>query len=174
MKIKIAGVVQESITDGKGFRYTVFTQGCPHACPGCHNPQTHDFAGGYWADTEEIFREFQENPLLKGITFSGGDPFCQPRPLVELAKQVHAAGKDVTAYSGWTLEQLSAMENLDVQALLAQTDVLIDGLFLEAKKNLELFFRGSENQRVIDMNKTRAAGAVVLLELDNTENLKYS
>lgn len=173
MKIKIAGVVKESITDGKGIRYTLFTQGCPHKCPGCHNPLTHDFEGGTWADTEAVFQEFQRNPLLKGITFSGGDPFCQPNPLAELAKQVHALGKDVTIYSGWTYEQLCAMNNPAVQALLDETDVLIDGRFLEEKKNLELFFRGSENQRVIDMKKTRANGELVLLELDETEKMKY-
>ena len=150
--------------DGKGIRYTVFTQGCPHGCPGCHNPQTHDFEGGRWVTVEELFREFQKNPLLKGITFSGGEPFCQPEPLTELARLVHGMGKDVTVFTGWTYEQLLEKKDPAVLALLEETDLLIDGPFLEAKKNLELTFRGSENQRLIDMKKTREKGIPVLLE----------
>ena len=142
MEIRISGIVNDSIVDGRGIRLTVFTQGCPHHCPGCHNPQTHDFAGGRVEDTDVIFDMFKKNPLLRGITFSGGEPFCQPKPLLALAKQVHALHKDVTAYSGWTYEQLVSMHNL------------------------ELLFRGSENQRLIDMNATRRNGRVTLLQLD--------
>lgn len=165
MELRIAGVVQESIVDGKGIRYTVFTQGCPHHCPGCHNPQTHDFHGGKTVGVGELFEEFRKNPMLKGMTFSGGEPFCQPVPLTELAGLVHGIGKDVTVFSGWTYEQLQAKHDPQVDALLQETDVLIDGPFLEAQKNLELAFRGSENQRVIDMNKTRRQGRLVLLEV---------
>lgn len=106
MQIKIAGLVPESIVDGPGIRFTVFTQGCPHHCPGCHNPQTHDFAGGEWKDTDEIIAQFQQNPLLKGITLSGGDPFVQPAACAELARAAHKAGKDVITYTGYTFEQL--------------------------------------------------------------------
>ena len=165
MKLQISGIVKESIVDGKGIRTTVFTQGCPHHCPGCHNPQTHPFEGGSAMDSSEIFEEFRQNPILKGITFSGGEPFCQPAPLAELAKQVHSVNKDVTVYTGYTYEQLLAMDDPAIHALLAETDVLIDGPFIEAQKNLELLFRGSENQRVIDMKQTREQGRVVLLEL---------
>lgn len=173
MRVKIAGVVRESITDGKGIRYTVFTQGCPHNCPGCHNPHSHDFAGGYWVDTEELLAEFRQNPLLRGITFSGGEPFQQPEPLAELARQVHALGRDVTTYTGWTYAQLLALESPAVNALLAETDVLVDGPFIEAQKNLELLFRGSENQRLIDMKKTRDTGEVVLLVPDMPEVFRH-
>ena len=110
-------------------------------------------------------RTLGKTPLLKGITFSGGEPFCQPQPLAELARLVHSLGKDVTAYSGWTYEQLVEQHDPAVDDLLAQVDVLIDGPFLLEQRNLELTFRGSENQRVIDMNKTRQQGRVVLLEL---------
>lgn len=165
MKLKLSGVVEESITDGRGIRYTVFTQGCPHHCKGCHNPQTWPFEGGEEKEVEEIYRDFIKNPLLKGITFSGGEPFCQPAPLCELARLVHQGGKDVTVYSGFTYEQLLGMRNDAVKALLDETDVLVDGLFIEEQKNLELYFRGSENQRLIDMKKTRASGTVTLLEL---------
>ncbi len=165
MELNLAGVVKESIVDGKGIRYTVFVQGCPHHCPGCHNPETWPFEGGKPTKVETLFEDFRQNPLLKGITFSGGEPFCQPAPLCGLAKLVHGAGKDVTVFTGYTYEQLLELHDPDVDALLAETDVLIDGPFLKEQRNLELIFRGSENQRVIDMNKTRAAGQVTLLEV---------
>lgn len=163
MKIRLAGIEPASITDGPGFRYTVFVQGCPHKCPGCHNPQTHDFSGGMEADTEMLLEDFAADPLLAGMTFSGGEPFCQPAPLAQLAQKVHALGKTVVCYSGWTYEQLLAMKDPAVQALLAACDVLVDGPFLLEQRNLDLRFRGSENQRCIDLNATRRAGETVLL-----------
>ena len=163
MELTIAGVVKESIVDGPGIRYTVFTQGCPHHCPGCHNPQTWAFEGGQPTTAQALFEDFQKDPILKGITFSGGEPFCQPEPLTELAKLVHVAGKDVTIFTGYTYEQLLKKQDPAVDALLAQCDLLIDGPFILEQRNLELRFRGSENQRLIDMKKTRQAGCVVLL-----------
>ena len=108
-RLRISGIVEESIVDGPGLRYVVFTQGCPHHCPGCHNPQTHDFDGGEFRDTDDILRQFMENPLLSGITFSGGEPFVQAEPLCHLADAVHAAGKNVYAYSGYTCEELYSL-----------------------------------------------------------------
>ena len=163
-KLKISGVEPESIVDGRGFRYVVFTQGCPHHCPGCHNPQTHDFEAGKWADIEDLFAEICENPLLKGVTFSGGEPFCQPRPLSELAKLVHEKKLDVTVFTGYTYAELVNRHDPDVDALLSQTDVLIDGPFLLAEKDLTLTFKGSRNQRIIDLNRTRETGQIVLDE----------
>ena len=124
--IKIAGVVNDSIVDGEGFRFTIFTQGCYHNCPECQNPQTHDVNGGRDVDTDELVEQICENPLLSGVTFSGGEPFLQPKPLAELAEKVHERGLDITTFTGYTLEQLWQMNNEDVNALLAQTDVLID------------------------------------------------
>lgn len=166
MYLRISGVVKESITDGLGFRYTVFTQGCPHACPGCHNPHTHNFDAGKLVPVEDIFEEFKQNPLLKGMTLSGGEPFCQPAPLARLARMVHEIGKDVTAYSGWTYEELLSMNRKDVNALLDEVDLLVDGKFILEQKNLELLFRGSENQRLVDLKQTRSSGKLVLLQLD--------
>lgn len=163
-ELRVAGIEPESIVDGPGIRFTVFVQGCPHNCPGCHNPQTHPFEGGQETDIEEIFARFKGNPLLKGITFSGGEPFCQAEPLYRLAQLVHAACKDVVVYTGYTYEELAASEDPAVKALLKETDLLIDGPFILGEKNLDLLFRGSENQRLIDMEKTRAAGRVVLWE----------
>lgn len=167
-QIRIAGVVPESVVDGPGFRYTIFTQGCSHNCQGCHNPQTHDFNGGYLVDTDELFIEMMSDPLIKGMTFSGGDPFEQPEPLAELASKVHSAGKDIICYTGYTYEQLldKSSENPSVMDLLKETDVLIDGPFVLEERDLTLKFRGSVNQRVIDVKKSLASGSVVTFEFE--------
>ena len=164
MEIRLSGIVEESIVDGKGIRFVVFTQGCPHNCKGCHNPQTHDFKGGYTEDTDKLFEMFQEDPILKGITFSGGEPFMQPKPLTELAKKVHLVRKDVTCYSGFTFEEILNSENEDRVELLKNIDVLIDGKFILEQRNLELSFRGSENQRVIDVKKSLSENKIILVE----------
>jgi anaerobic ribonucleoside-triphosphate reductase activating protein len=163
--LRISGTVDESIVDGKGIRYVIFTQGCPHNCPGCHNPQTHDFKDGKDAELSTLFEDIVENPLLKGVTFSGGEPFCQPAPLAKLAKRLHERHLDITAYTGYTLEQLQSKNDPDINALLEQTDVLIDGRFELEQRDLTLLFRGSRNQRVIDMNQTRKTGQIVLCEI---------
>ncbi len=154
--LRISGVEPESIVDGPGFRYVIFTQGCPHHCPGCHNPQTHDFAGGKVADIPAILAENQSH-LLQGVTFSGGEPFCQPAPLCAIARAVKGMGKDLVVYSGYTLEQLLewGKEDPAVLELLRLCDTLIDGPYIQAQRDLTLRYRGSANQRVIDL---RAAG----------------
>lgn len=162
--IRICGIEPESIVDGPGFRYVVFVQGCPHHCLGCHNPESHDFEAGFDMTVDEIWDEFCSNPHLTGITFSGGEPFCQPELLLELAKRAKAAGKSLMSYSGWTYEQLRAMDKPAVNELLDLLDILVDGRYIEAERNLTLVYRGSENQRVIDMVKTRKQGEIVLYE----------
>ena len=164
--LRIAGIMRESIVDGPGIRFAVFCQGCPHACPGCHNPETHDFNGGSEVSIERIIEEFDKNPLLAGITFSGGEPMCQPEGFAALGKLVKERGKTITIFSGYTLEQLlaRAKENKATAELLMMCDVLIDGPFVQAKRDLTLQFRGSSNQRVIDMNRTRKEGKIVLFE----------
>lgn len=151
--LMLSGIEPESIVDGAGIRYVIFVQGCPHHCPGCHNPKTHPFKGGAPADIPAILAEIKENPLLKGVTFSGGEPFCQAEELVELAKKIRSElpRLDITVYSGYTLEQLQAMRESGVQELLKQADWLIDGMFLQERRDLTLRFRGSQNQRIIDL-----------------------
>ncbi|MBE5791358.1 MAG: anaerobic ribonucleoside-triphosphate reductase activating protein [Clostridiales bacterium] len=163
MIIRIAGIENDSIVDGPGFRLAVFTQGCPHHCPGCHNPETHPFDGGKEVDTEKIVRMMEDNPLLDGITLSGGDPFCQPKACAELSKAAKGMGLNVWAYSGWTFEELLKMSetNGDIMEFLENTDVLIDGPFILAQRTLELRFRGSKNQRQIDVKKSLAEGKAV-------------
>ena len=136
-KLRMAGIVKESIVDGKGIRFVVFVQGCPHHCAGCHNPQTHSFQDGYDMDTDEILEQVKADKLLSGITFSGGEPFCQPAALVELARRVRELGLNVTTYSGYTFEQLLEMsgQNPAIGDLLQECDVLIDGPFIMERKN---------------------------------------
>lgn len=162
MKLRIAGTINDSVVDGDGYRYTIFTQGCPHHCRGCHNPETWNPEGGKDADTEDLMAEIRANSLLEGVTFSGGEPFAQPAPLLQIAREVHAQGLDVWSYTGYVLDELIAMHDPDVDALLNELDVLVDGPFVIEGRDLTLRFRGSRNQRVIDMNATRERGEVVL------------
>jgi len=164
--LRIAGVVRESIVDGPGIRFVVFCQGCPHFCPGCHNEATHDFQGGYSCEIEKIVKAIDENPLLDGVTFSGGEPACQPKAFLNLAKQIRERNLNIIMYSGFTLEQLTKMGEDDkaLAALLEQIDYLIDGRYEEARRDLTLSFRGSSNQRIIDMDETRRTGNIVTVE----------
>jgi anaerobic ribonucleoside-triphosphate reductase activating protein len=167
MFIKLAGLVPESYVDGPGIRFTIFVQGCPHNCEGCHNPETHDFDGGRLADTDRIYGKIKQFPLVKGVTFSGGEPFCQPAPLAELGERLKSDGYHLMSYSGWTFEQLLAKgeKEPDVKRLLGLLDVLVDGRFLLAERSLELKFRGSRNQRLIDVPKSLEKGEPVIAEL---------
>lgn len=165
MIMRIAGLVEESIVDGPGFRYAIFAQGCHIHCPECHNPETHDPNGGKDMDTDDMIAQFSENILLDGITLSGGDPFLQPEACLQLAKGAHAAGLNVWAYSGQTYEALMKIDRPFVRELLGEIDVLVDGPFVLARRTLDMRFRGSDNQRIIDMKATRATGEVVELEI---------
>ena len=156
MKIRIAGLVNDSIVDGPGFRFAIFTQGCPHACPGCHNPQTHAFDGGQDA-------QFRANPLLDGITLTGGDPFCQPEPCAILARAAHESGLNVWAYTGYLYEE--TLKDAAMRALLNEVDVLIDGPFVLVERTLDMRFRGSKNQRVIDVPASLQSGEVIEKEI---------
>lgn len=160
--LRIAGIQQDSIVDGPGIRYVIFTQGCPHHCPGCHNPQTHDPEGGREADTQEILTQIERNPLASGITFSGGEPFMQAEALVPVAEEVKRLGKHLTIYTGYLYEQLRCSKDLAVQRLLELADLLVDGPFVMAERDLTLTYRGSSNQRVIDLAKTREQEEIVL------------
>ena len=144
-KIRIAGVVRESIVDGPGLRFVVFCQGCPHGCPGCHNEATHDFSGGYDCEIEKILSAIEEDPLLDGVTFSGGEPLCQPAAFHVLAQEIKRRfpGKNIVTFTGYTYEELQplAAQDPDLAGLLDLTDLLIDGRFVEAEKDLTLQFR---------------------------------
>ncbi len=158
--LDLSSIVTDSIVDGPGIRATVFCQGCPHRCPGCHNPDTWEFGCGTPMEEARILEIIKGNPLCKGVTFSGGEPFAQAEGYAKLGKMLKEAGYEVAAYSGYTFEQLIAGTPAQ-KALLETIDVLIDGPFLQAEKSLELSFRGSRNQRILDVPQSLAAGAAV-------------
>ena len=168
MKIRIAGMVDDSVVDGEGIRLTIFTQGCQHHCKGCQNPETHDILGGYLASTEDILAKALANPLLTGLTFSGGEPFLHATPLTRLARAAHAHGLDVWCYTGFTLEELESRKesNPTFAPLLKEIDVLVDGRFIESERDLTLTFRGSSNQRIIDLKEYRLTKKIKLLYND--------
>ena len=162
--LRIAGIIRESIVDGPGIRFAVFGQGCPHNCQGCHNPDSHDFEGGYDCAIDKILEEIDKNPLLKGVTFSGGEPFCQAEEFAELGEKIRERGLSVVTFTGYTYEELLDMNDESTNRLLEVTDLLIDGRYEADKRDLTLKFRGSSNQRIIDMKKTRETGSMVLAE----------
>lgn len=173
-RLRIAGIEPESFVDGPGIRLTVFTQGCPHHCPSCHNPQTHDFEGGHFIGCDEILDMIEENPLLDGITFSGGEPFAQAAALVPLAREIKERGYNLIIYTGYVYEHLMELSSSqpELLELLSFADILVDGPFVLAKKSLELRFRGSTNQRLVDVQESLSAGHVVLhrLQVEEMEN----
>lgn len=161
--LRIAGVVRESVVDGPGLRYVIFAQGCPHRCPGCHNPETWDPAGGYEITVAELLADISRNPLIAGVTFSGGEPFAQAGVFAALGQALREKGYSIVTYTGYTYEKLQTMAEEKVQELIAVTDILIDGPFILAERDLTLPFRGSKNQRIIDLRATRISKTLVIL-----------
>ena len=159
MLIRIAGLVPESFVDGDGIRFAIFMQGCRRNCEGCHNPETHDLNGGRLIDTSEIISAIKKNPLLDGITLTGGEPLLQIDAADELARAAKNFGMTVWCYTGYTFENLPP----EAEPLLENVDVLIDGEFIESQRDLELQFCGSSNQRIIDVKKTLEQKKIVLL-----------
>jgi anaerobic ribonucleoside-triphosphate reductase activating protein len=161
--LTIGGIEPESIVDGPGFRYTVFVQGCNLRCPGCHNARLQPFTGGRSIAVGEILDAIRDNPLLSGLTLSGGDPFTQARVCAVLAEEVQAMGLSVVTYTGYTFEALWLANRPDWRRLIMATDVLVDGPFIRDLRNIDLRFRGSSNQRLIDVRRTFGAGKIIVL-----------
>ena len=161
-RVPVNKIIPFSSVDGPGNRTAVFVQGCNFNCHYCHNPETWKTNGGREADTDEVARMIDRNPLLDGLTLSGGEPFMQPEAAAEMAAYAKGKGLNVWAYTGYTWEQLMANQNEAVQRLLGLVDVLVDGPFVLKLRSLSLRFCGSSNQRLIDMAATRAAGQAVL------------
>lgn len=162
MVIDISGFAPNSITDGPGLRFTVFCQGCIHHCPGCHNPETHRFGVGTKYEVEEIYNMIKSDPLVKGVTFSGGEPFCQRRRFCRLAQLLKKDGYEIAAYSGFTWEQLTADKTDDKYKLLQYIDILVDSPFILELRSLSRGFMGSTNQRVINVPASLQRGEMVL------------
>lgn len=153
-KLNIAGLVDDSIVDGVGLRFVVFVQGCPRACPGCHNAETQPFVEKTLMTAEEIMQRIESNPLLDGVTFSGGEPMCQAEGLKDLARMIKEKGLHLAVYTGFEYEKLINSKIKGVKELLEYVDVLIDGEFKQELRDYRLKFRGSSNQRVIDVQKS--------------------
>lgn len=159
--LDLSGIVSDSIVDGPGIRTCIFSQGCPHHCKGCHNPETWAFGCGTKIPVEAVVEIVRSNPLCRGVTFSGGEPFAQAEAFARLAGLLKEKGYEVASYSGYTFETL--FNGTEAQKKLLQSiDILIDGPFLQEEKSLELAFRGSRNQRILDVKKSLAAGEAVL------------
>ena len=162
--IKICGIEPESIVDGPGFRYVLFVQGCSHKCKGCHNPESWDPNAGTNMSIQEILDDISKYPNTKNITFSGGEPFEQASALNILAKSLKNENRHIMCYTGYTLEELISKNDSDINELLNQIDILVDGEFILEQRDLTLTFRGSSNQRIIDMNKTRENKTITLYQ----------
>lgn len=165
MKIRLASDLQpDSIVDGEGIRTVLWTQGCSHHCLGCHNQSTWSFDEGVLVDVEEVKQAIDELKCQDGITFSGGDPLFQVEPCLEIAKYCKEKGYNIWCYTGFTYEEILKMNNPKVLEFLSYVDVLVDGKFILKEKSLDLLFKGSRNQRIIDMPKTLEKNEVVLVD----------
>lgn len=163
MKIRIAGIAKESVVDGPGIRDVIFAQGCPRRCPGCHNPDALEDSGGTEIEIEDLVNRVTDNPLVRGISFSGGDPFMQAAGFAELALRLKKRRMNILTFTGYTWEELLDMAETDanVKNLIERSDLIVDGPFIEGKKDLNLAFRGSSNQRIIEVKKSLEQGCVV-------------
>ena len=166
VQLRIAGVIEESIVDGPGLRFVLFLQGCNLRCAGCQNPQTWDFEAGTLVTADEVLERIQSNFIVHGVTFSGGEPFEQAEALVPLALALKEKGYHLAAFTGYTLEQL--LQKPECREFLETLDLLVDGPFIEAQKSLDLRFRGSRNQRILNIPACRQNDwQPVLDELNN-------
>ncbi len=165
MKICLASpITTDSVVDGRGLRTVIWCQGCPHNCDGCHNPDTHDFTGGFEQEADQLVQEILEVEMQSGVTFSGGDPMVQPFACAYVARQLKAKNINIWCYTGFTFEQL--LTKPDCLEFLQYIDVLIDGKFELSLKSYELLFKGSANQRIIDVRESLQQKSVVLYPLD--------
>lgn len=170
MKIRLAGIEYDSLVNGEGTRTTIFAQGCRHHCPGCFNPETHDFNGGELFEVKEVFEKIKDDPFLDGVSFSGGDPLEQPEAFAELAEMIKQDNPDrnIWCWTGYKLEYLlkNKMHEPGMKKLLDSIDVLVDGRFEQGLFSELLKYRGSSNQRIIDMNRTRELNYEEIVTMD--------
>ena len=159
--IRVLDIIEDTMVDGPGFRTSIYCAGCSHQCPGCHNPQSWAFNQGHEMSVDEIMKIIEADPYAN-VTFSGGDPMYQAAAFAELAREIHQrTNKDIWCYTGFTFESLITPEQRE---LLEQLDVLVDGPFIQSLRDTDLLFRGSSNQRLIDVPRSREEGCVVLWE----------
>lgn len=169
-QLRVFGVVNDSIVDGPGIRYVIFTQGCTHACKGCHNPDSHALTGGYLKSIDEIIEEIDNNPLLDGITLSGGEPLLQAKPLISLCREIKKRNLHSILYSGFTYEEILRLGSPQKE-LLSLCDMLIDGKYEADKSSLALLYRGSSNQRIINVQASLQQDRVITYTVDENGNI---
>lgn len=169
--IRLSGIIEESIVDGPGLRYVIFTQGCYKRCFMCHNANTQDLKGGYIKELDQLVSDFTKNPIIRGITISGGEPFIQPEACSYLVEKAILSGLDVVIYSGYYYEELKASKNKYIHYILENATYLIDGPFEYDKKNLNILFRGSTNQRIINLKETKKLNKLVIYDSESGDDL---
>jgi anaerobic ribonucleoside-triphosphate reductase activating protein len=169
VKVRLAGLQPESIVDGPGVRFTVFFQGCSHRCQGCHNPETHDASGGNLVELDQLLAQIERSRIVDGVTFSGGEPFEQTPAAAALAAGVCKLGLDLVIFSGYTFEELVFKSQSDQYTanLLQAGSLLVDGPFVQAEKDLNLAYRGSRNQRLIDLPRSLNTGKPVIFSISD-------
>lgn len=174
MNVQLAGLVEESVVDGPGMRFVIFTQGCKHQCEGCHNPQTHDMNGGQTVTISYLEEQIDKQQLIRGVTFSGGEPFLQPKAMAHLARYAKNKGLHTMAYTGYTFEKLLSMSKTDrdIADFLSHLDMLVDGPFILAQRDITLQFRGSSNQRILDVPASVRQGEAVIWQDPNEVMLR--
>lgn len=173
MKIRLAAPIEtDSIVDGEGIRTVIWTQGCKHNCKGCHNPETHSFETGFLVDVEDLEKQILTIKNQDGITLSGGDPMFQPEASAEIAKFCKENKLNVWCYTGFTFEELLKLlqKNMAIKALLENIDVLVDGKFVLEEKSLNLHFKGSKNQRILDVKESLKQNKAV--EIDKYKGMR--
>lgn len=166
--IRLSGIAYESLVNGTGIRRVFFSQGCKHNCKGCFNQDTHDFNGGEERGIDDLIKDTLDNPIIKGVTFSGGDPFERAEEFSYMAKEFKKFGLNIWCYSGYTFEEIIEIsrENQGFNDLINNIDVLVDGKFIEEEKDEEIKYRGSGNQRIIDVKGSIESDEVKVLKYD--------
>ncbi len=177
MSIRLASLIHDSIVDGEGLRTVIFTQGCPHKCVGCHNQASIPYDGGQILSIDDVVKDVLDRDL-KRVTFSGGEPFVQAESCYRIAKILKEQGYSLWSYSGYTIDALLRHKDPYIKKFLSQIDILIDGRFILAERSLQTLFRGSKNQRIIDVPKSLKENKAVIAsqykdpELKSTRNPK--
>ncbi len=169
--IRLFGKVAESIVDGPGIRYAIFCQGCYHHCEGCHNPESHAIDGGEIYQIEQLIQEIKENPLLDGITLSGGEPMLQALACLEIIKAARNLKLPVMMYTGYVYEQVDSLLP-EQKELFFSCDSVVDGRFEKEQRSLSLYYRGSKNQRIIDIKKSLEDNKCIVHEIDSFGQLR--
>lgn len=162
--IRILNIIHDTTVDGPGFRTSIYCAGCRHACPGCHNPESWNPHGGHDASIDDLMQEIVSDPFAH-VTFSGGDPMFQAEGFLELCRRIkEETDKTVWCFTGFTWERIFADGTLAMQELAQSVDVIVDGPFVQDLRDTDLLFRGSSNQRLVDVPRTLREGRVVLWE----------